>query len=52
MTQDQFESSQEQLHQDFQNDDGEGDDMVADDFGEDDDPSSVPLEAQEVSQVQ
>ena len=44
MTQEQFESSLEQHDDDLIADDDDGEDVAANDFG-DDDPSSVPLEA-------
>lgn len=52
MTQEQFESSQEQLDQDLQaEDDDDGNDMLAADDLEDDDPSSLQQEAQADLQV-
>ena len=50
MTQEQFESSQEQHDGDLMADDDDGADYAADDFG-DDDPTSVPQEAQADSRV-
>ena len=52
MTQEQFESTQEQLDQDLQADNGDdGNDMLSADDFEDDDPISLQQEAQANSQV-